>query len=121
MLPSQLPKPPKQEIPHAPAAHEAVPLVCEQALPQVPQFATVMLVFVSQPSSCLLLLQSPNPTLQLPAHEPAVQATPFMFCVEHSTPQPPQLLVVVVGVSQPSDCLLLLQSAKPVLQAPMQA
>ena len=48
-LPSQSPKPAVQVTPHAPAAQVAVPLVASHALPQRPQFATVVARLVSQP------------------------------------------------------------------------
>ncbi len=52
-----------------------------------------------------------------PAQPPATQAPPeHTWPAPQLIPQPPQLLVVPVGVSQPS-AVLPLQSAKPVLQA----
>src|SRR5437762_3128532 len=43
-----------------------------------------------------------------------------MLLLEHTLAQPPQLLAsLMVLISQPSASLLLLQSAKPVLQAPL--
>src|SRR5436190_906442 len=45
-----------------------------------------------------------------------------MLLLEHAMLQPPQAATLVVMlVSQPSDCLPPLQSAKPVSQAPVQA
>jgi hypothetical protein len=47
--PSQLPKPVLQVTEHDPSAHDAVPLVPLQAVPQAPQFAVDVSVLVSQP------------------------------------------------------------------------
>ena len=47
---------------------------CAQSFPQAPQFVGDVRMFVSHPSSCLLLLQSPYPEAQVPAQEPATHA-----------------------------------------------
>src|SRR5579883_1685929 len=91
----------------------------EQARPQPPQLLVVVSA-VSQPSVCLLLLQSPKPALQAPLHTSFVQSGVAMLLFEQTSPHPPQLATVVIAVSHPSVCLLPLQSAKPALQAPVQ-
>ena len=96
-----------------------VALANEQTLPQLPQLATSLVRFFSQPSARLLALQSAKPALHTPcSQEPATQVR-MMFVLAQTAPQPPQLLVSVLTlISQPSTCLLALQSAKPALQVP---
>ena len=53
-------------------------------------------------------------------HVVPLQPVPRLWTVSHTLLQPAQLLVVLVGVSQPSVCLLLLQSAQPEAQPPLQ-
>ena len=83
-----------------------------QTLPQLPQLLELLVVFSSQPSIFLLLLQSPKPALQAPVHTLAVQVGEAMLLLEQTAPQPPQLLALVaVLISQPL-ARLLSQSAK---------
>ena len=66
--------------------------------------------------------------VHVPAPQPGVP-----FTVEHTLPQPaaapcpllvappgPQFITSNVDTSQPSDCLFVLQSAKPFAQVPLQ-
>src|SRR5438552_17018904 len=93
----------------------------EQAAPQPPQCAGLGLRFASQPSVATVL-QSAKPilqpvTVQAPAAQPAVALASMQTLL-----QPPQWLgSVLTSCSQPSACLLLLQSAQPGLQVPLQA
>ncbi|MBK8694091.1 MAG: hypothetical protein IPN17_17860 [Deltaproteobacteria bacterium] len=110
--PSQSRKPAAQEATvHAPAAQPAVPLITVHARPQVPQWATVVLVLVSQP---LLRLPSqlPSPELQAMEHTPPLHAgvppllgqrLPQLAGMPDTTGPPmPQLLTLLsVVVSQP--------------------
>jgi hypothetical protein len=52
-LPSQLPYPVEQVMPHAPLVQVAVPLTVLHTLPQVPQFDRFELVLTSQPFATL--------------------------------------------------------------------
>src|SRR5207302_1358962 len=94
----------------------------EQTTLQPPQLLTsVEATAVSQPSDCLLPLQSANPAAQVPLQVLLAHVTVAMWLDEQATPQPPQLVVLdAVLVSHPSVCLLLLQSAKPAAQVPLQ-
>ena len=85
--------------------------VAEHPTPQPPQLIVVVRD-VSQPFVCLLPSQSPKPALQPPLQTPTEQVGVAMFCDEHIRPQPPQLVTSLpeTSVSQPSDCLLPLQS-----------
>src|SRR5262249_17049416 len=75
---------------------------------------------VSQPSA-RLPLQFAKPAVQLRLQAPLTQVGAPLGWAGHPRPQPPQLLTsVATGVSPPSFCLLLLQSAKPGLQVPVQ-
>jgi hypothetical protein len=71
-LPSQLPYPLLQLMPHTPVAHVAVPFVALHTTPQPLQFAGLVLRFASQPFA-RLPSQLPYPVLQLIAHTPLVQ------------------------------------------------
>ncbi len=84
------------------------------ALPHAPQLAMEVLVVVSHPLAGFLS-QSPKPGLQVgwqpncapPPDELAVQmlvAVPGDGTV-HTTPQPPQLALVLMAVSHPCDGL----------------
>jgi hypothetical protein len=96
-------------------------LLLEQVLPQPPQFAGSPLEELSQPLVSLLLSQSAKPALQVPLHAPPAQVGVAMLLPEHAMPQPPQFAgLSPVEVSQPFESLLLSQSAKPALQAPLQ-
>src|SRR5262249_1974374 len=78
-------------------------------------------MLVSHPSPSLLLLQSANPTLQLPLQTLLAHCGLAIWLLEQIAPHALQLfLSLVVLISQPSVCLLPLQSAKPEAQAPLQ-
>ena len=67
---------------------------------------------ISQPSICLLPLQSAKPAVQAPLHAPPPHVREAMLFDEHAVPQAPQLFgSVAIAISQPSVSLLLLQSA----------
>jgi hypothetical protein len=85
-------------------------LVVEQAVPHVPQLVSEY-TDVSQPFDWRLPSQFAYPATHVPVHDPAVQALPLTFVPAQATPHAPQLLVVVIEVSQPSDRLFELQSA----------
>src|SRR5438477_394590 len=94
----------------------------EQAVPQAPQLAALVSRLVSQPLACLLLSQSPKPPLQAPVQKPPVQVGTAMLLAEQAMAQSPQLAALVSTlISQPLVCLFPSQSAKPLLQAPLQA
>ena len=93
-LPSQLPKPAAQVMPHAPAAHEGVPLVALQALPQPPQWAGLVAKLVSQPLAALPS-QSPKPALQRNEHAPLAHVAVALAAPGQLTPQAPQLAGLV--------------------------
>jgi hypothetical protein len=80
-----------------------------------------VLVLTSQPSVSLLALQSAKPAVHAPLQVLAAQLTEAMWLPEQTSEQPPQLFAsVAVLISQPSVSLLLLQSAKPAVQTPLQ-
>jgi hypothetical protein len=82
-LPSQLPKPVLQVMPHAPLAQNAEPLAgVAQAMPQPPHAATSVWVLRQTPA------QSCVPEVQLVAQVPAEQTWP----APHARPQAPQWL-----------------------------
>src|SRR3954466_4977995 len=91
-----------------------------QTLPHAPQLLALLRRLISQPSACLLPLQSAKPALHVPTlHEPPAQLRAMLFC-EHWVPHAPQLVTSeAVLLSQPSASLLPLQSEKPALQAPL--
>jgi hypothetical protein len=91
-----------------------------QALPQLPQFFASVFVFVSQPFVSLLPSQSAYPALQVPLHVALPHVRVAMFVDEQESPHAPQLFTSVCGSdSQPSTCLLLLQSQNPASHAPL--
>jgi hypothetical protein len=93
-------------------------LIVEQGLPHAPQFATLVSVETSQPSSVLPgrgPLQSPKPPAQEWMHIPPEQERDALFVVLQGALQEPQLLTSVDGLtSQPFDAAVS-QSTKPVL------
>jgi hypothetical protein len=92
----------------------------EHLAPHPPQFPGSVSTFVSQPSVCLLLLQSANPGAHVPSQIP-IEHAGVMSWLEQTTLQPPQFATSPwVFVSQPSVCLLALQSANPGAQVPVQ-
>src|SRR5437899_2362317 len=95
-------------------------LLFEQMVPQPPQLRAPPAMSVSQPFACLLPSQSAKPGSQAPLQLPAPHVGLAMFCDEQMVPQAPQLIGSVVRVtSQPSTCLLPLQSAVLDAQAPL--
>src|SRR5438876_948084 len=95
-------------------------LLLEQTAAQPPQLFLSLVVLTSQPSVCLLPSQSAKPEAHVPLQAPLTHATDDRLFVEQTIPQPPQLLGSLLRlVSQPSDCLSPLQSAKPLLHAPL--
>jgi hypothetical protein len=98
--PSQSPRPALQTLmPQTPLTQFAVPPVLGQTLPHVLQLLTSEVTFASQPLFGLPS-QSLKPALHVGTHAPAVQVVdPCAFT--HAMPQPPQFVVVFVGVSQP--------------------
>jgi hypothetical protein len=90
-LPSHWPKPVAQVMLHIPPMQAGVPPVEEQAIPQPPQWLTLLLV-VTQPAPAVE--QSVVPPEQPATQTPIEQRVP----VPQTVPQPPQLLL--------SDCRL---------------
>src|SRR6185437_3767806 len=111
LLPSQSAYPVEQVPPHTPALQVTVAIwLDEQGRPHPPQLAGLVCTLVSQPSDCLLALQSAKPVAQTPLQTALPQVTVAMLSDEHVTLQPPQLLgSLAIAVSQPFDCLLLSQ------------
>jgi hypothetical protein len=98
----------------------AVPVPHANAAPQPPQFVLLVRMFVSQPSVCLLLLQSLKPALHVPLQTLAAHVTVAIWFGEHTVPQAPQLLGLFARFdSHPSVCLFELQSPNPALQVPL--
>jgi hypothetical protein len=95
----------------------AAPVLCvvSHVTPQ-PLQLVVVFVCVSQPSvSGAVLVQSAHPGEQL-AYEQVVplHVAPPLCSVSHAAPQAPQLVVVMVAVSQPSGSgAVFVQSANP--------
>jgi hypothetical protein len=78
-------------------------VLVSQTFPHPPQFVTV-LVCVSQPfTSVPVMSQLPQPDWQ-PVYVQLVplQPVPTLCVVSHAFPHPPQLVIVLVGVSQPA-------------------
>lgn len=112
---SQFPKPLSQ-LPsvQVPVAQLSLPLVSAHAELHAPQWVKELSA-VSQPLAALPS-QSPKPELQaMRAQLPDEQVVVALACA-HATLQPPQLLLVLVCVSQPFAALPS-QLAKPVLHA----
>ena len=99
-MPSQLPESALQlEIAHVPVEHVAVAFGREQPAPHEPQLPSV-LSGVSQPLPALPS-QLPQPAAhEAIAHVPVAHVE-VAWASEHAVPQPPQLLSVLSGVSQP--------------------
>ena len=87
-------------MPHLPAVQAAVPLAAEQTLPQAPQFAVSDPICTSQPLAALPS-QSAQPARQPAIAQVPVAQVPMALAGLHFAPQPPQLVLVFVGVSQP--------------------
>jgi hypothetical protein len=104
---------------HVPLAHEPPRLcVVSHVWPQAPQLAAPPMV-VSHPStSGGMVLQSAKPVAH-PEYWQLVpsQVAPVLWAVSHAALHAPQLLVVLVGVSQPSRFgAVVSQSAYPARQ-----
>jgi hypothetical protein len=94
-------------------------LLDEQTRPQPPQWNTEVAESVSQPSVLApMALQSARPGAQLYEHIPPSQLRPRLSKpVLHASPHPPQLLAVLVLVSQPARLgATVKQSAQPLVQ-----
>src|SRR5262245_45698052 len=100
LLPSQSPSPLSHAPLHMPPPHVGVVMwLLEQTRPHAPQLAALALVLSSQPSLCLLLLQSEKPALQAPLHMPPAQLR-VMLLLEQTVPHAPQLSTSVMGSTQ---------------------
>jgi hypothetical protein len=99
-LPSQSAKPGAQVGAHVPVPEQLVePWAFVQAFPQEPQFVTVR-IEVSQPLASLLS-QSPHPSVHATIWQPPVAHELVALARVQRTPQPPQLVELVSGASQP--------------------
>jgi len=103
-LPSQLPNPASQAIEQAPSEQLAVPFVLLQAVPQLPQFATLAFVLTSQP-----FVERPsqfaNPALHVPSVHVPDGHDSLAFGKLHVEPHDPQSVSVLSDVSQPLAAL----------------
>jgi hypothetical protein len=96
-------------------------LLPEQTMPQPPQLFGSLDVLTLQPFICFVLSQFALPATHVPLHAPAAHVRVAMLLFEQMTPQVPQLFGSVAdAISQPSVCLLLLQSEKPAAHVPLQ-
>jgi hypothetical protein len=122
LLPSQSPKPVAHVPLQTPPLHVRVAMPeFEQTMPQPPQLSGSFRTSTSQPSLCLLRLQSMVPEAHAPLQVPLKHVRLGMLLPEQIVLQPPQLFGSLdVAVSQPSVCLLPLQSVKPVTHGPLQ-
>jgi hypothetical protein len=110
--------PPVRQPIQAPPTH---PMLPPQTLPHDPQLVALVLVSTSQPFVRLFMSQSAKPAAHAPSHTPPPQVTVGMLLPEQGVPHAPQFdALVAVSISQPSDCLFMLQSANPLLHAPSQ-
>jgi hypothetical protein len=107
LLLSQLPKPPLQMGVHAPAAHEVVPLVFVQIVPQAPQLVVLVWVLVSQPLFTFAS-QLAKPELHTGTQTPAGQVVVPLRLV-HTVVHVPQCAVLFRVASHPSVRASLLQ------------
>ncbi len=120
-IPSQLPKPALQAMPHAPIAQVGVALArAGQAFPHAPQFETLAVRSVSQPLPTIMS-QSPRPLMQ-PAmrHTEASQVAVPPEAVHMRAHAPQFEALVRVSTSQPSAASPL-QSEKPATHDTTQA
>jgi hypothetical protein len=99
---------------HVPAALQAV--AAAQACPQLPQFAALVFLFVSQPLSPLPS-QLPQPDVQLTTVQTPAVHPPCAFARVHAWPQLPQLELSLVR-SRHTHEVLVLQAVAPVEQVP---
>jgi hypothetical protein len=115
---TQSPHPALQAYEHVVPLQLAEPCDWSHAAPHAPQFATVF-VGVSQPFVLRPdVSQSPQPALHAYEHVVPVQvADPCVW--SHAAPHAPQLVIVVVGVSQPFVFVPdVSQSAQPAAHPP---
>jgi hypothetical protein len=118
-LPLQSPKPGLQlATAQLPPAHAGVPFAMEQALPQAPQWPTVVLVLVSQPSAGLPL-QLPKPGLQLATAQVPFTHAALPFAMEQAFPQAPQLLTSLPTLTSQPSATAPLQFTQPASQLAM--
>jgi hypothetical protein len=119
---SQSAQPRSQAPLHTPPAQAGVETwLLLQAMVQPPQLVALVKMSCSQPSVCLLTLQSAHPESQAPLQTPPLQVGVVMWLVLQILPHTPQLAVLVATFcSQPSVCLLRLQSAHPESHVPSQ-
>ena len=96
----QSPQPLVQLMPQLPPEQVAVPLVPLHTVVQSPQWVGSSSTYVSQPAAAV---QSPQPVLQLAfgSQLPVVQEACALGSAVQGLPQLPQLVSVVVLVSQP--------------------
>jgi hypothetical protein len=99
-LPSQLPKPAEQPMEQEPPEQLGVPLTLEHAAPQLPQFAALVFVLVSQPFVALPS-QLPKPGSHPTSWQVPLEHDSVAFGMSHATPQAPQLVRVFRLVSHP--------------------
>jgi hypothetical protein len=104
---------------HTLPEHAAVMWLEEQTMPQPPQLLVLVATFVSQPSVCLLPLQSAKPAVQAPLHTPEVQVWLTMWLLEQTVPQFPQLFGSVLTLTSQPFAVTLSQFENPALQAAM--
>ncbi|MDB6109807.1 MAG: hypothetical protein JWR69_1557, partial [Pedosphaera sp.] len=90
----------------------------EQRMPQPPQLLALVAMLVSQPSVCLLPLQSAKPEAQAPLQTPLLQVG-VMWLVEQTVPQLPQLAGSELMLTSQPSAELPLQFENPTLQVPM--
>src|SRR5262249_23754394 len=113
-------QPVAQVIWHIEATQAGAPFCDGHALPQAPQLATLGGVSTPQPVPSVLPSESAQPGAQAPSHTPPVQLGCGTLLREHGRAQAPQLFGSPSSdTSQPSICLLPLQSAYPGRQAPL--
>ena len=90
--------------------------VAEHWLPQLPQFCGSVAVLVSQPSRLLELQSTQSPVHAPIAHEPdSHEPAALAYRVVQSLPHDPQLVSVVMFVSQPGSAV---QSPQPAVHEP---
>src|SRR5690349_6575935 len=114
-LPSQSANPGAQVGTQTPALQAVAPCALAQVTPHAPQF-DVVLSWVSQPLPGMPS-QLPNPPLQPVSVQVPVEHDALALGSWQVNPQPPQLLLVLSGASQPLAGLLS-QLPRPALQAP---
>lgn len=119
LLPLQSAKPAVQVPLHTLPEQAAVMWLAEQTMPQPPQLLVLVATFVSQPSLCLLPLQSAKPAVQAPLHTPEAQLWMAMWLLEQTVPQLPQLFGSVLTLTSQPFAVTLSQFENPALQAAM--